>query len=385
MHTLNIHFDSRNYLYQRALASQTSTNGNLAEARQFSLPNLDRQFFWNAKGKPIFFSDKLSQARIKLFKDLVSKGENIVVLNANTQKWQELPRYATLGFGIKQQTEAGQLAYKELVDEQTSLIYVATIGDDLSVPDFQKVIRFAHDRGIVVVVDNTAGAEGILFDPITWGADYVMSNLLYWHSDLKTPGHVVVRTSSLVIGDSWGNQSPYNEHKSGEGRVIPLPTASFWQENPNEVARIKEKLAVTLHLAKWLQALPQTEEVVYPGLPKHPDHFDALKFFRNGFGNQLIWAPASETNIIDLLQKQFVGVPVPGVKITPTTDSKAFKIEVRNGNLKEITDAMQRALALSGNASGFRRLEDQQARLHSEQIRSSIENETIQKLTSSDF
>ncbi|TXK49250.1 hypothetical protein FVR03_06705 [Pontibacter qinzhouensis] len=383
MQTLHIHFDSRNYLYQKALATQNISQTTTANA--FSLPALDKPFSWNATGKPIFFSDRLSQARFKLFRALLKKGQNVLSLNSDSQKWQELAHYKRHGYSIRQNKTPGNLAYKELVDEQTGILYLATIGDDLSVPDFQKVIRFAQDRGIKVIVDNTAGAEGILFDPIVWGADYVLSNLLHWHPDIKTQGHVVVRTSSLIIGDGWGDQSPYKKQKAGESRVIPLPTASFWRENPNEVARIKNKLAVTLQLAKWFQLAALTTAVVYPGLPTHPDHFNTLKFFRNGYGNQFFWSLEGQHHTYDKLQQQFIGVPVPGVKITAVPGKAVFKIEVRDGNLKEITDALQRAFALVSNAIGNKQRQDQEAQKLSDQIRLSFENDTIKKITASDF
>ncbi|TXK49236.1 hypothetical protein FVR03_06620 [Pontibacter qinzhouensis] len=343
MHTFNIQFDSKSYFYQKALANQVTTQGTLAVAQNFDLQELNRQFYWNAKGSPIFFADRLAQARYKLFQTLVKKGQNILSLNADSEKWTEFSRYTKRGFEIRQFKPGYATSYTELVDEQTSLIYLATIGDDLSVPDFQKVIRFAHDRGIVVVVDNTAGAEGILFDPITWGADFVLSNLLHWHPDIKLQGHVVVRSSSLVVGQPWAKRSPYSAENKEEGKIIPLPTSSFWRENPNEVDRIKGKLSATLQLAKWLVASPHTAAVVYPGLAAHPDHFNALKFFRNGYGNQLFWEVKGDKPAFSLLQKQFLGEPVPGVKITPVSGKTVFKIEVRESNLKTITDALQRA------------------------------------------
>jgi len=43
----------------------------------------------------------------------------------------------------------------------------------------------------------------------------------------------------------------------------------------------------TLKLAQWLSKNPAVEKVNYPGLPNDPNHANALKYLKNGFGGVL--------------------------------------------------------------------------------------------------
>jgi len=42
--------------------------------------------------------------------------------------------------------------------------------------------------------------------------------------------------------------------------------------------------ANALVIARWLQQHPQVRWVVYPGLPDNPDHANAAKYLKQGFG-----------------------------------------------------------------------------------------------------
>ena len=51
--------------------------------------------------------------------------------------------------------------------------------------------------------------------------------------------------------------------------------------------RVQRTADNALALAEWLEAHPQVEQVNYPGLASHPNHEQAKKYLRNGFGGVL--------------------------------------------------------------------------------------------------
>nr|WP_254244961.1 aminotransferase class I/II-fold pyridoxal phosphate-dependent enzyme [Hymenobacter sp. BRD67] len=55
-----------------------------------------------------------------------------------------------------------------LIDEKTRVIYVETIGNpSFSVPDFERIAAVAKKHDLPLVVDNTFGAGGYLFRPLS--------------------------------------------------------------------------------------------------------------------------------------------------------------------------------------------------------------------------
>ena len=60
--------------------------------------------------------------------------------------------------------------FEALVDENTKAIYLETIGNpSLNIPDFEAIAQVANKFGIPLIVDNTFGAGGYLFQPLCHG------------------------------------------------------------------------------------------------------------------------------------------------------------------------------------------------------------------------
>lgn len=89
-----------------------------------------------------------------------------------------LPR---LGINVKFADGDDPDSIKGLIDENTKAVYVETIGNPkFSVPDFDAIVKIAHDAGVPVVVDNTFGQGGYIFNPIKHGADIVVHSATKW-------------------------------------------------------------------------------------------------------------------------------------------------------------------------------------------------------------
>ncbi len=147
----------------------------------------------------------------------------------------------------------------------------------MTVCDIARLSALAHERGALVVVDNTF-ASPYLQRPLDLGADLVVhstTKFLNGHSDsvggiavARSPEHV--EWLSFVQNSSGAILSPFDSWLVLRGIKTLVVRMERHEKNGNEVAR---------HLA----AHPKVQKVFYPGLPDHPQHALARKQMR-GFG-----------------------------------------------------------------------------------------------------
>lgn len=162
----------------------------------------------------------------------------------------------------------------------TRMIWLESIGNPrLTVPDLPAIIQFAHERSLLVAVDNTF-ASPVLLRPLELGADIVMHSAtksLGGHSDCLS-GVLAVRDKELFdklyfIQNATGAVlSPFDAFLLGRG----LKTLEL---------RVHEQCRTAMRIAKYLEAHPLVNRVLYPGLTSHPDHARAAQLLDGGFGS----------------------------------------------------------------------------------------------------
>ena len=187
-----------------------------------------------------------------------------------------------------------------LTDEKTRAWWVESIGNPaLNIPDLEALAQAAREKGVALIVDNTFGMGGYLLRPLAWGAALVTHSLTKW-----VGGHGAVIAGAIVDGGNF----PW------EGGRYPLLTGLRLTEAFGELAfivkarvdglrdqgqalgpfeawvvllgmetlslRAERHVENTLHLAHWLLEQPQVAWVNYPGLPHHPHHDRAQKYFK---------------------------------------------------------------------------------------------------------
>ncbi len=200
---------------------------------------------------------------------------------------------------------------ERLIDDNTRAVYVETIGNPgFSIPDFETVAEMAHSHGIPLVVDNTFGCCGYLCAPLKLGADIVTASATKWIGGHGTSmGGVIVDSGrfdwtggkypqltepsesyhGLCYTETFGNAafiakcrteglrdlgaciSPFNSYEMMTG----LETLSL---------RVEREAQNALALARYFDAHPKVEKVFYPGLESDPNHTNAVKYLRHGFG-----------------------------------------------------------------------------------------------------
>jgi len=194
-----------------------------------------------------------------------------------------------------------------LTDGKTRAWWVESIGNPaLNIPDLEALAQAAREVGVALFVDNTFGMGGYLLRPLEWGAAVVTHSLTKW-----VGGHGAMIAGAIVDGGNfpWDNgryplltepQPGYHGLRLTEAfgdlafivkaRVDGLrdqgqalgPFEAWVVLLGMETLSLRAERHVenTLHLAHWLAEQPQVAWVNYPGLPQHPHHARAQKYFR---------------------------------------------------------------------------------------------------------
>ena len=206
-------------------------------------------------------------------------------------------------------------AFRRAITPKTRAIYAETIGNPkLDVPDFDALSKIAHEASIPLVVDNTVGIG--LVRPFDHGADLIASSatkyigghgtslggvivdsgkfkwnngkfpeftepdpsyhgMVYWAALGNVPGAgniaFIVNVRVTLLRDIGAALSPFNSFLFLQG----LETLPLRQQRHSENA---------LGVARWLKKHPLVNWVVYPGLEDSPDHKNAAKYLKKGFG-----------------------------------------------------------------------------------------------------
>jgi O-acetylhomoserine/O-acetylserine sulfhydrylase len=212
--------------------------------------------------------------------------------------------------------------FEKLIDAKTKAIYLETIGNPgFNIPDFEKISALAKKYAIPLIVDNTFGAAGYLFKPLTHGANIVVESATKWIG-----GHGTAIGGVIVDGGNydWGNgkfplfTDPAESYHGlvfadafGVNNLLGLPNIAYIIRarveglrsfgpalSPNNAflflqgletlsLRVQRHVDNALELAKWLEKRPEVLSVNYPGLESSKYHKLAKKYLKNGFGGVL--------------------------------------------------------------------------------------------------
>jgi len=171
---------------------------------------------------------------------------------------------------------------RNTIRPNTKLVYMETPGNPtLKVVDIAAINAIAKEKNIPTVVDNTF-ASPYLQSPFAHGVDIIL------HSTTKyIGGHSDVIGGALVLRDNT-----YDEvmrfHRNTVG-AIPDPFNSWLTLRGVKTlaARMGIHCKNAQAVAEFLEKHPAVENVIYPGLPSHPQHALAKKQMKNGFGGMV--------------------------------------------------------------------------------------------------
>jgi len=181
------------------------------------------------------------------------------------------------------------------VKDNTRLVWIETpTNPTLKVADIQAISEAVKKirSDIIVVVDNTF-CSPYLQSPLLLGADISYNSMTKYiggHSDVVA-GSIATNRKDLYDQISFNcktlgtNLSPFDSYLLLRG----VKTLKIRMEAIQKNAMI---------VAKYLEAHPNVEKIVYPGLPSHPQHEIAKKQMRGFSGMISFWIkggkPAAE-------------------------------------------------------------------------------------------
>lgn len=159
------------------------------------------------------------------------------------------------------------------VTPRTRVFYVETMTNPLvQVVALDQVARFARERGMVSVIDNTL-ATPINYRPVEHGFDLIVhsaTKYLNGHNDIVAG--VVAGRAELVAGV---------KHKLDHlgGSLDPHACFLLQRGLKTLAVRVRYQCQSALELANYLARHPRVAQVSYPGLEQHPSHARAKQWF----------------------------------------------------------------------------------------------------------
>ena len=268
--------------------------------------------------------------------------------------------------------------YERLIDANTKAIYVETIGNpSFSVPDFEGIAAIAKAHDLPLIVDNTFGAGGYLFRPLEHGAAIVVESATKWIGGHGTSiGGVIVDGGNfnwgngkypqftqpsdgyhgLVFWEVFGTNGPFGNiafiiRARVEGlrdwgpAISPFNSWQLIQGLETLSLRVDRTVDNALNLAQWLEKHPQVSKVNYPGLESSPNHEQASKYLKRGFGGVLSFelkgTKEAATKFVDSLQLVS--------HLANVGDSKTLIIQPSATTHQQLSDAEQAAAGVTPN------------------------------------
>ncbi|MET0331893.1 MAG: PLP-dependent aspartate aminotransferase family protein [Dyella sp.] len=213
--------------------------------------------------------------------DLLDSGSHVIAMDdlyGGSYRLFERVRRRSAGLDFSFIDLNDTAALKAALKPNTRMIWAETPTNPmLKLVDLAKLSAFAKKHGLILVVDNTF-CSPMLQRPIEFGADLVLhsaTKYLNGHSDMV--GGIVVAAQAELA-----EQMAFLQNSVG---AVQGPFDSFLAMRGLKTLhlRMQAHCASAMALAKWLEAHPQVERVIYPGLKSHPQHALAKRQM-DGFG-----------------------------------------------------------------------------------------------------
>ena len=214
--------------------------------------------------------------------DMLEHGSHIIAsddLYGGTRRLFEKVRKQSAGLDITYVDLGNADAVKAALRPNTRLVWVETPTNPLlKLADLEAIAQVTRGHGTLLVADNTFASPWVQ-RPLEFGFDIVVhstTKYLNGHSDMVGGVVVVgqnqeVREKIAFLQNAVGSISgPFDSFLALRG----LKTLSL---------RMERHCTSALKIAEFLEAHPQVDGVIYPGLVSHPQHELAKRQMR-GFG-----------------------------------------------------------------------------------------------------
>ena len=153
-----------------------------------------------------------------------------------------------------------------LFKNNTVAVYTEAPGSQtFDMSDIPAISTAAHDKGAVVLMDNT-WASPLYFDPFAKGVDIVVEAVTKYIC-----GHSDVMMGIIVGTEEWAG--PVRDMAKLHGNACGPNDLYLAQRGLRTLAvRMAQNQANGLELANWLRDRPEVKRVLHPGLTNDPGH-----------------------------------------------------------------------------------------------------------------
>jgi len=165
--------------------------------------------------------------------------------------------------------------------DKTKLVWIETpTNPTLKIVDIAKIAKIAHERGAILVVDNTF-LSPFFQRPLSLGADIVVHSVSKYIN-----GHTDVVGGIVVVSDEKLNTKlRFLQNAMG---AIPGPFDCYLAMRGLKTLhlRMREHEKNAFAVARFLEKHEKIEKVIYPGLVSHPQH-EIAKKQQSGYGGMI--------------------------------------------------------------------------------------------------
>jgi cystathionine gamma-lyase len=217
--------------------------------------------------------------------ELLDTGSHLVAVDdmyGGSWRLFERVRRRTAGLRVSYVDPSHPHSLEQAILPDTRMIWVETPSNPLlKITDLAQAAGLAKARGILTVCDNTF-ASPYLQRPLELGFDIVVHSVTKYIN-----GHSDAVGGVVLIGNNARLKEQLEYMQNAIGSIMD-PFTSFLALRGVKTLplRMERHCANALKIAHWLDAHPKTEQVIYPGLPKHPQHALAARQM-NGFGGMI--------------------------------------------------------------------------------------------------
>jgi len=172
--------------------------------------------------------------------------------------------------------------FQSKINANTKLVWIETPTNPLmKLADIEAIAKITKQNNILFAVDNTF-ATPYLQKPLDLGADIVM------HSATKyLGGHSDVIAGALIIKEEeLGKQLHFTQFATG-ATLGPQESFLVLRGIKTLHLRVERHCLNGQKVAEYLEQHPLIDQVLYPGLPSHPQHDLAKKQMTKGFGGMV--------------------------------------------------------------------------------------------------
>jgi cystathionine beta-lyase len=207
---------------------------------------------------------------------LLKSGDDVLLPDNVYNPNRELGRWLSQDFGVSARFYDPMVGVRiaDLIQPNTKLVWTEAPGSvSMEVPDLRAICQAAHEKGVLVALDNTWSA-GLALRGFDLGVDIVMQALTKYQSGGSDVlmGAVITREKALIDRIAQAHM------RLGMG-VSADDTYLVLRGLPSMKLRFDAHDAGARKVAGWLKARPEIARVLHPAFEDCPGH----EFWRRDF------------------------------------------------------------------------------------------------------